>query len=100
MSKRLAWLLGVVGLVLIGLLVACGTTYNSSSDGLVLVGSQGSGLIETFSFNLSSGHASAVDNTPARHVESGVRSKRGAVVDCDRSRGSFCVRDYQGTSGV
>jgi DNA-binding beta-propeller fold protein YncE len=64
MSKRLAWLLGVVGLVLIGLLVACGTTYNSSSDGLVLVGSQGSGLIETFSFNLSSGHASAVDNTP------------------------------------
>src|SRR6266536_3541205 len=65
MSKRLAWLLGVMGLVLIGLLVACGTTYNSSSDGLVLVGSQGSGLIETFSFNLSSGHASAVDNTPA-----------------------------------
>jgi 6-phosphogluconolactonase (cycloisomerase 2 family) len=65
MSKRLAWLLGVVGLVLIGLLVACGTTYNSSSDGLVLVGSQGSGLIETFSFNLSSGHASALDNTPA-----------------------------------
>src|SRR6266566_4736631 len=62
MSKRLAWLLGVVGLVLIGLLVACGTTYNSSSDGLVLVGSQGSGLIETFSFNLKTGHASGISN--------------------------------------
>lgn len=65
MSKRLAWLFGVVGLVLIGLLVACGTKYNASSDGLVLVGSQGSGLIETFSFNTGNGHVSAVDNTPA-----------------------------------
>ena len=64
MSKRLGWLLAVVVLILIGLLVACGTTYNSSSDGLVLVGSQGSGLIETFSFNLGSGSASAVGNTP------------------------------------
>ncbi|HEY3973137.1 MAG TPA: beta-propeller fold lactonase family protein [Candidatus Sulfotelmatobacter sp.] len=64
MSKRLGWLLGVVVLVSIGLLVACGTTYNSSSDGLILVGSQGSGLIETFSFNLGSGSASAIGNTP------------------------------------
>ena len=64
MSKRLGWLFAVVVLILIGLLVACGTTYNSSSDGLVLVGSQGSGLIETFSFNLGSGSASAVGNTP------------------------------------
>jgi len=65
MSKRLAWLLGVVVLVLIGLLVACGSNYNSSSDGLVLVGSQGSGLIETFSFNLGSGHVSSISNPPA-----------------------------------
>ena len=63
MSKRL-WLLGVGGLVLVGLLVACGSNYNSSSDGLVLVGSQGAGLIETFSFNLESGHASAIFNSP------------------------------------
>ena len=65
MSKRLAWLLGVVVLVSIGLLVACGSNYNSSSDGLVLVGSQGSGLIETFSFNLGSGSVSAISNPPA-----------------------------------
>jgi DNA-binding beta-propeller fold protein YncE len=65
MSKRFAWLLGVVVLVSIGLLVACGSNYNSSSDGLVLVGSQGSGLIETFSFNLGSGHVSAISNSPA-----------------------------------
>lgn len=63
MSKRL-WLLGVGGLVLVGLLMACGSNYNSSSDGLVLVGSQGSGVIETFGFNLNSGHARAIANSP------------------------------------
>src|SRR5271165_157544 len=65
MSKRFAWLLGLVGLVAIGLLVACGTTYNSSSDGLVLVGSQGSALIQTFSFSLANGHISAVSSPPS-----------------------------------
>jgi 6-phosphogluconolactonase (cycloisomerase 2 family) len=65
MSKRFGWLLGVVVLVSIGLLVACGSKYNSSSDGLILVGSQGSGLIETFRFNLGSGSASAISNSPA-----------------------------------
>jgi len=65
MSKRFAWLLGLVGLVVIALLVACGTTYNSSSDGLVLVGSQGSALVETFSFSLANGHIAAVANSPS-----------------------------------
>jgi len=65
MSKRFAWLFGVVVLISIGLLVACGSNYNSSSDGLVLVGSQGSGLIETFGFNLFNGHLSEISNTPA-----------------------------------
>jgi len=62
MSTRFAWLLGVVALVAMGVLVACGTTYDSSSDGLVLVGSQGSAAIQTFSFNLGSGHIGAIDN--------------------------------------
>ncbi len=64
MSKRFAWLLGVVVLVSIGLLVACGTKYSASSDGLVLVGSQGSAVIQTFSFNLGSGHISGISNPP------------------------------------
>jgi|HubBroStandDraft_1064217.scaffolds.fasta_scaffold02053_6 hypothetical protein len=64
MSKRLGWLLGVVVLVSIGVLVACGSNYNASSDGLMLMASQGSGLIETFSFNLSNGHLTAISNTP------------------------------------
>ena len=65
MSKRFAWLLGAVVLVAIGLLVACSSNYNSSSDGLVLVGSQGSALIETYSFNLGNGHISGVANPPS-----------------------------------
>src|ERR1017187_5749891 len=64
MSKRLAWLFGVVVLISIGLLVACGSNYDPSSNGLLLVGSQGSGLIETFSFNLFNGHLSEISNTP------------------------------------
>lgn len=63
MSRRF-WLLGLLGLVLAGLLVACGTAYNSSTDGLLVVGSQGSGLLESFAFNLNTGTIGAVTNTP------------------------------------
>jgi 6-phosphogluconolactonase (cycloisomerase 2 family) len=62
MSKQF-WLLGLAGLILAGLLVGCGSKYNSSSNGLVLVGSQGSSVIQTYSFNLNSGHVSAVANS-------------------------------------
>lgn len=63
MSKRL-WLLAVVGLVLLGFLLACGSKYNASEDGLLIVGSQGTAILETFTFTLSNGHISPVANTP------------------------------------
>lgn len=63
MSKRF-WLLGLVGLVVAALLMACGTGYNSSSDGLVVVGSQGSAVLETFAFALNNGSVAPIDNTP------------------------------------
>lgn len=62
MSKRF-WLLGLVALVLAGLLLACGSTYNSSTNGLMLVGSQGSSVIQTYSFNLSSGQIASIANS-------------------------------------
>ena len=65
MSKRFAWLLGAVTLVSIGFLIACGSSYNRSSDGLVLVGSQGSGLVESFGFSLASGTISQISNPPS-----------------------------------
>lgn len=64
MSKRFAWLFGVAVLVGIAALVACGSNYDPSSNGLVLLASQGSGLIETFSFNLYNGHLSEIGNPP------------------------------------
>ncbi len=64
MSKRFAWVLGVVTLASIGFLIACGSNYNRSSDGLVLVASQGSGLIESFGFSLASGSISEISNPP------------------------------------
>jgi 6-phosphogluconolactonase (cycloisomerase 2 family) len=63
MSTRFAWLLGAGALLLIALLVACSSTYSSSSDGLVVVGSQGSAVLESYSFSLASGHAQEISNT-------------------------------------
>jgi 6-phosphogluconolactonase len=63
MSKRFAWLLGAGALLLIAFLVACSSTYSSSSDGLLVVSSQGSGLLESFSFSLASGHAQEITNS-------------------------------------
>jgi len=63
MRKRL-WLFGIVGLVLVGLLVACGSNYDPSQDGLVVIGSQGAGLLQTYSFTLSNGHISSIANSP------------------------------------
>jgi len=65
MRIRFPWVLGLLVLFSIGFLLACGNNYSSSSDGLVLVGSQGSALIETFSFNLSSGHIAGIANPPS-----------------------------------
>ena len=64
MSKRLGLFGAMLGLVLIGVLLACGSNYNPSQDGLLLVGSQGSSVIETFSFTLSNGHVSGIANSP------------------------------------
>jgi hypothetical protein len=60
MARRF-WLLGLLGLILAGLLVAC-SNYNASTDGLMVVGSQGSGLLQSFSFNLNTGTVYAVTN--------------------------------------
>ena len=64
MSKRWAWLAGLVLLVLVAFLIACGNTYNPASNGLVIVGSQGSGLLETFSFSLLAGNNIPIQNSP------------------------------------
>jgi len=63
MSTRWAWLLGLTALLLIALLVACSSSYNSSQDGLLVVGSQGSALLQSYSFSLASGRIAQVTNS-------------------------------------
>ncbi len=64
MSTRFTWMLGVVVLVSIGLLVACGGSYSASEDGLVIVPTQGQDEVQSFSFNLNNGNVSTIDSNP------------------------------------
>jgi 6-phosphogluconolactonase len=63
MSTRFACLLGtVVVMAAIGMLVACGSLFHRGSDGLMLVASQGSSLVQTFSFTLANGTITGISN--------------------------------------
>jgi len=62
MRTRFTWIVAILVLVAIGFLVACSTKYSSSSNGLVVVPSQGSAVMETFSLNLANGATSQINN--------------------------------------
>jgi len=64
MSTRFPWLLGVLLLISIAWLMACGSKYTASSDGLLIVPSLGSGVLQSFSFNLANGSVSAINTPP------------------------------------
>jgi len=62
MRTRFTWIAAIFGLVAFGFLVACSTKYSSSSNGLIVVPSNGYGVMETFSLDLSNGHVSQINN--------------------------------------
>jgi 6-phosphogluconolactonase (cycloisomerase 2 family) len=62
MRTRFTWIVAIIVLVAIGFLIACSTKYSSSSNGLVVVPSQGSAVMETFTLNLASGATSQINN--------------------------------------
>jgi 6-phosphogluconolactonase (cycloisomerase 2 family) len=62
MRTRFLWILAILALVAIGFLMACSTKYSASSNGLVVVPSQGYAAMETFSLDLSNGHLSQINN--------------------------------------
>src|SRR5712691_8851874 len=61
MRTRFTWILAI--LVAVGFLMACSTHYKSSSNGLIVVPSQGSAVMQTFSLNLANGHVSQINNS-------------------------------------
>ena len=63
MSTRFFWLLVVLFLAVVGL-VACGSHFSNSSDGLVIVPSGGSAVVQAFGFNLSNGKPSTINTSP------------------------------------
>ncbi len=71
MRTRFTWILAILALLAIATVMACSTKYSTSSNGLVVVPSQGGGLVtdnqggpvmETFSLDLSTGRASQINN--------------------------------------
>jgi 6-phosphogluconolactonase (cycloisomerase 2 family) len=62
MRTRFAWIVAVVALISIAFVMACSTKYSSSSNGLVVVPSRDSQVMQTFSLDLSNGAASQINN--------------------------------------
>jgi hypothetical protein len=62
MRTRFTWIVAVVALISIGFVAACSTKYSSSSNGLVVVPSQGSAVMESFSLDLANGHVTEINN--------------------------------------
>jgi sugar lactone lactonase YvrE len=66
MRTRFTWIAAILVLVAIGFLMACSSKYSSSSNGLVVVPTQGSpeatAVMETFSLDLSNGSMSQINN--------------------------------------
>lgn len=58
-------MLAVLVLLAIATLVACSSTYMASYDGLVLVPSAGSAVVQAFSFSLTNGNVSLLNTSPS-----------------------------------
>lgn len=63
MRIRFTSIVAILSLVVIGFLMACSSKYSSSSNGLVVVPSYGSLVMQSFSLNLGNGHVSQINNT-------------------------------------
>lgn len=63
MRKRFTWILAVFALTALGVVVACSTKYTSSSNGLVVVPTLGSQVMQSFSLNLATGSVSQINNS-------------------------------------
>jgi 6-phosphogluconolactonase (cycloisomerase 2 family) len=62
MRTRFTWIAAVLVLLSIGFVMACSTKYSHSSNGLLVVPSRDSQVMQTFSIDLSNGHVAQINN--------------------------------------
>jgi|SRR5579872_48669 len=62
MRIRFTCAAAIVVLIAIGFLMACSTKYSNNNNGLVVVPTQGSAVMQTFSLDLANGHLSQINN--------------------------------------
>jgi 6-phosphogluconolactonase (cycloisomerase 2 family) len=62
MRTRLTWIVAILALVSIGVLMACSTKYTSSTDGLVVMPSQGDLVMQSFSLDINNGRMQQINN--------------------------------------
>jgi 6-phosphogluconolactonase (cycloisomerase 2 family) len=60
MQLRFSWVLAVTALLSAALLVSCSAKYSSTSNGLVVVSTQGSAVMDMFSLDLGNGHMTQI----------------------------------------
>jgi 6-phosphogluconolactonase (cycloisomerase 2 family) len=63
MRTRFTWILAIATLMAIAVLVACSSKYSTSSNGLVVVSTQGNAVMDTFSLDLANGQTSQIFNS-------------------------------------
>jgi 6-phosphogluconolactonase len=62
MQRRFTWVVAILVLIAIGLMMACSNTYSASNNGLVVVPTQGSAVMQSFSLDLGNGHLAQINN--------------------------------------
>jgi 6-phosphogluconolactonase (cycloisomerase 2 family) len=62
MRTRFTWIAAVLIILSIGFVMACSTKYNASANGLLVVPSRDSQVVQTFSLDLSNGHVAQINN--------------------------------------
>jgi 6-phosphogluconolactonase len=62
MRTRFTWIVAILVLIAIGFTMACSNNYSASNNGLVVVPTQGSAVMQTFSLDLGNGHLSQINN--------------------------------------
>lgn len=62
MRKSFTWILAVAVLITLGVLMACTAKYAANYNGLIVVPSQGSAVMQSFSLDLGNGHVQQINN--------------------------------------